>query len=69
MLIKLEVLIWYLMMHKNRKWVDSPHTRQWRYLKNEREDQSKGTGEVPAKNPLKVKSVIEKSPRTQECKS
>ena len=42
MLIKLEVLIWYLMMHKNRKWVDSPHTRQWRYLKNEREEPIKG---------------------------
>ena len=57
------------MMHKNRQWVDRPHTCQWVHLKKKEKNQSKGTDGVPAKDPLKVKSVMEESPRSQQCKS
>ena len=40
------------------------------YLKNKREEPiNEGTGRVPAKDPPKVKSVIEEPPRTQKYKS
>ena len=46
------------------------HTRDngctWRIKEK---NQSKGTGGIPAKDPPKVKSVMEEFPRTQECKS
>ena len=40
------------------------------YLKNKKnEEPTKSTGGMPAKDPSKVKSVIEESPITQKCKS
>ena len=46
------------------------HVRQLKYLKNKKNEKlTKGTNGVLAKNHPKVKSVIEKSPITQKCKS
>ena len=54
---------------QNHQWVDCPHTCQLGYLKNKKnEEPTESTDGVPAKSPSKVKSVIEKSSITQECK-
>ena len=43
---------WYLMMHKNRQWVDHPHICKWVHLKNKREEPIKrhqwGIGQRPS---------------------
>jgi len=51
-------------MHKNCQWADCPQTLQWVLEEQENENQTKNTGGVPAKDPLKVKLVNKKSLRT-----
>ena len=52
------------MMHKNHQWADRPQALQWVPEEQETKNQKKKTGAVQAKDPLKVKLVNEKSPRT-----
>ena len=55
---------------QNFQWVVCLHAHQIGYLKNKKnEEPTESTNGVPAKDPLKVKSVIEESPITQKCES
>ena len=53
-----------LMIHENHQWDVGSKLRWWVPVEQEHKDQTKGTGMVPAKDPLKVKLVNQKSLRT-----
>jgi len=55
---------------QNCQWVDYPHAKLLKYLKNKKgEEPKKSTGGVSVKDPSKVKLVIQEFPITQKCKS